>query len=763
MNKSKYEYEYLPIDRHIVLNDNDADLFPIRIDQLDVLKRTFRSYGLKEPSKFPKFRYVENYGLPAKDQYFKREVIPDGLINLEKSIRKELMKEKRLTDIRREIMVIDMFWERLDDHQTKYKHEIEWLELMWYKRLFGIFVFINGRATYLTGANWWYLNWWTLDGEFPEYRDRDRRFFIGEKFAELDTTTFKNIDPKTRKPISNKMGEYEMIDLGHRICLGTNRPKARRVGDTSKVQSENTEFATRTEEAHAGIQGREESHALKVFRENFMHPYNALPVFWKPLWDTALGLRPKEHMLFEGTEPDISLHTRITHAMSADCEQYNGDKLHRYHRDEAGNVAGEDVNKGHKVIKHCLMLGDKIIGFMSMTTTVQEISEKSAGENYMNLCMDSQYESRDDAGNTASGMFNFFLPGGDGMEGYVGPYGESIIDDPTPQQAKFIGRNHGSRHEINIKLQEFKRKKDWEGMAIYQRQYPQVFRDCFSPPAKNQFFNQELLKNRIQFLTFSARELLPRRGNLIRETYPDGNVRWMDDPENGRFYKSYEFTSLETNRRHKDQGVWYPDLPEKCISSSDTFGLDRTLGRASKGGGAVKLRRDFKIDPPDKDISLCDTDRLIMTYCFRPETVEEYCEDMLNMSVYCSCMHYPERNKDNVVKHFQRRGYAGYLLHDIDRNNGHPKPEPGWWNKDEIKIIIFNIIRDTVLKEATRCVHVDWMQECVDIRDPKDMTNFDLFTARAGCELAERNPFFSMIKQDEGGLDVMAMMETYEY
>jgi hypothetical protein len=55
------------------------------------------------------------------------------------------------------------------------------------------------------------------------------------------------------------------------------------------------------------------------------------------------------------------------------------------------------------------------------------------------------------------------------------------------------------------------------------------------------------------------------------------------------------------------------------------------------------------------------------------------------------------------------------------------------------------------------------MEECAEIRDTKDMTNYDLFTARAGCELAERNPYFSMIKDANDGFNVFDIMEQYEY
>ena len=42
----------------------------------------------------------------------------------------------------------------------------------------GIWFMNNGEPTYMTGEHYYYLNWCKMDIGYPEYRDRDRRFFI---------------------------------------------------------------------------------------------------------------------------------------------------------------------------------------------------------------------------------------------------------------------------------------------------------------------------------------------------------------------------------------------------------------------------------------------------------------------------------------------------------------------------------------------------------------------------------------------------------
>ena len=41
----------------------------------------------------------------------------------------------------------------------------------------GVWFMNNGVPTYITGEHYYYLNWCKLDIGYPEYRDRDRRFY----------------------------------------------------------------------------------------------------------------------------------------------------------------------------------------------------------------------------------------------------------------------------------------------------------------------------------------------------------------------------------------------------------------------------------------------------------------------------------------------------------------------------------------------------------------------------------------------------------
>ena len=762
------KYQYKPIDRYVYLNSNDPSLFEIEIEQLDLIKRTYRQYGLTEPDDFSDMEKVDGYGLAPEDQKFTIEKTPLGLIELEKSIRKELKprnKTRDLSPVRREIKIIERFWDALEENPERYSDEIDWIRKMWYYRLIGKFLFINGKVTYIPGAYWKFLNYWTFpNNDTAKYRDRDRRWSIGLKYCEVCTTTFKDIDPDTGLPVKNAYGKYDMIDLGSRTLFGANYMKARRVGDTSRIEAWFEEFITRKISGKVGIQGMSDENATTVFQEHFVQPFIKQPIYWKPIWDAALGLAPKNGMLFDDLDNiDFGLHALIDFATSSDKAKFDGKYLDRFHGDEFGKMQRSDPNDVIGVVKFCLATGagGKIHGLGAITTTVDEVTDLSAGNNYMRFCNRSHFECRDDNGQTETGFVNFFFSSIDGLDGYIGPDGESIIDDPTPEQARFIGKDHGARKFVENKINSLRRAKDWDALALFRRQHPIVFLDCFTPPPKNQVLRRDLIEAQLEFLRQNPHLQAVRgdfywKGGLI-----DGEVGWIPNPESGRFYMSRKFLPNETNKKIFRDNTWCPMYPDRFLGSGDTFGQNKTLGRKSNGGLVIEWRRDLINDPSEKEMDLVESDRDIITYAFRPDTVEEYCEDVLMASVYCGAMQYPERNKTNIIDHFERRGYKGYLLFDHDRNTGKPKPNPGWWNKDEIVENAIRWLADDIVKNIKRCYHINLLTEYMEFGGRQYLTDFDLIASKLGILIGNRNPYYQMVKHSSNNIDTTGWIPWY--
>ena len=896
--------KYQKPDEHIWINTGDRHLAPIQIDILNVIQRTYKEFSLTPPKKFPDVEVIAGFDLKPKDQIFERVIYPVRLKELETEIRLRYRNDKTGVD-RKEQYIINDFWDELNARHDEYTEEIEWIRRAWYHRLFGYWFFCNGKPTYITGVHWTYLNFWYLDDILPDYRDTDRRWYIAQKWFQLDTTTFREMDQKTGRPVKNKDGRYEMVETGRRTFIGTNNPKSRRVGHTSKAQCDNTEYATRTIESHIGIQGKDNDNAQNVFKNHFVRPFKKLPLIFKPL---ASQVTPNEIMSFESDGITEGLNTRYDHATTQYRGAYDGYKLKRIHIDEPGkclkinelvlggdglpklvqeinvgdfvlgidglpkkvtdihrgkemmydiipnkgrkwgcglshlmvlkvntkiysgkyksnkgdilvmplreyiksvpdsikksmslfrmgetptqcrfkvvqtgiddyygftlegdglfflddftvmhNCLVESVNKRHAVIKNCLSLGSgaEIIGFMQYTTTVDEM-DRSAGENYLLLSQASHWERRGENGQTASGLVNIFLPAYDGLQGFIDRYGQSVIDTPTPEQARFIGRNIGARQYLENIRAQLLREKRIEELIEHKRQFPMEWSEVFTPPAKNTFFRVDILENRISELQLDVEP--PRRGNLYhRSADRDSDIMWQEDEENGRFYLSRKFLPGEINQRTRDQGTYRPINPDKFVACADTYRVEKTEGsRMSNGAGVVRWKHDVMIDPPDKDIHDWDTSRAIMTYCNRPSTLDEYGEDMLMMCVFCGSLMYPEANIDFIEKYFIRRGYAGYLMYDTDWKTGRPRAYAGFYSTIDTKKKIFTLTANEIAVHGHRIRHVDYLKECMAIKSVDEMTEYDLFTAYGGTLLAEENTLSKIIEPAVDTSDFLA-------
>jgi len=54
----------------------------------------------------------------------------------------------------------------------------------------GVWFMNNGTPTYISGAHYYYLNWCKIDIGYPDYRDRDRRFFLFWEACVKDKNSF---------------------------------------------------------------------------------------------------------------------------------------------------------------------------------------------------------------------------------------------------------------------------------------------------------------------------------------------------------------------------------------------------------------------------------------------------------------------------------------------------------------------------------------------------------------------------------------------
>jgi hypothetical protein len=724
---------YQEADKYLWVNTDDRDLIPIRIT-------------LPEP---PEYHLIDGFGLPAEEQMWHPPKLP-----------------KRLKELQRSLETIDEIWDELNKNKDVYANEIEFIREQWYRRIHGYWFFNNGKPTYIDGWHYFYCAWWHIDVGLPKYRDRDRKFFLFARFIYKDTTTFAYIDEKGNPRRNDKTGYFDMIDTGGRVFYGFNYPKHRREGATYKAELINYDIISTTMGAWGGIQSQNDVQASKCFRKHLISPWKKLPFFFKPNYEGSTS--PKAELSFSPpgrrlsnkgsfVSSDVGLESMINFE-DAEPGAYDGDKLYFHHDDEVGKLKkGISCWDRHLVVKECLVMGAEIIGFTIKTSTVGEM-ERGGGKIFKHQCEMSNYFQRTPNGQTRSGLATLFIPAWEGLQGFIDQYGMSVIDTPTPAQAKYIGRKIGAKEYLLNRRKGYIDAGDYEGLSEEVRLYPMSFTECFRTSAKSSGFNMAKLENRIDELRFSKE--LPIRGNFSwyhgqRDTY----VIFTPN-KNGKFLISHQLNQEEANRKFWDETeeTWKPGNSSWGSAGADPFKFNKTEGnRKSKGGGAVVRKAKMK----DGNFSM--KRKFVCTYSNRTYDKNEYAEDMLMMCVYFGVPMFPEINVDLIWDYFEKRNYAGFLLYRFDPKTFQQNKTPGANTNDKVKQEIFTEYMNFIEYEADEETHVELLEECRDIGGPEEMPDYDLFTA-GGYALMGTAPIYQELEEIESSevsLDMFVKKRRY--
>lgn len=705
--------QYKQPDKFLWVNTGDKDLLPIRI-------------VLPDP---PEPHYIENFGLPAKEQMFHAPKLP-----------------KNLKDLQRKYETIDEIWDELQKHQDVYEEEIKFIKKQWYYRLNGYWFYNNGKPTYIDGWHYFYCAWWYIDVGLPKYRDRDRKFFLFARFVYNDRSTFKNINNEGLAITNPETGYYDFIDTGDRVHYGFNYPKHRREGATYKAECIQYEIISRTIGAWGGIQSMNEAQGRKCFLKHLVAPWKKLPFFFKPNYEGSTS--PKTELSF--SPPAKRLSSRGSLATSeiglesminfdnAEPGAYDGDKLYFHHDDEVGKLKkGQSCWDRHLVVKECLVMGSEIIGFTIKTSTVGEM-ERGGGRLFKHQCEMSNYFMRTPNGQTRSGLVTLFIPAYEGLQGFVDKYGNSVIDTPTKEQAIDIGKKVGAKEYLLNRRKGYIDAGDYEGLSEEIRLYPMSFTECFRTAAKSSGFNMQKLESYIDELRFKPASMMPIEGDFRWvNNNMDGRVEFVQR-KGGKFRVSHQLNQDESNRKYWDdiEETWKPGNKSWGVAGGDPFKFNKTEGnRKSNGGGAVVRKGKIK----DGDFSM--KRKFVCTYSNRTYDKYEYAEDMVMMCVYYGVPMFPEINVDLLWDYFGQRGYEGFLLYRVDPKTFQRQKTPGANTSDKIKQDIFSEYMNYIEYEADTENHIELLQECRDIEGPEDMTNYDLFTAAGYALLGTANVY----------------------
>lgn len=724
---------YKSPDEYVILNRGDEDLHEIWIElpkpgqewDVHTISNNFAKY------KMPEYHEMVNWGLPAKDQKFKKEVWPDRLAKLVKDFGNDPYK----------------IWPILKQNNgVDYYEEVKWIKKFIKKGFTGDWQFIKGKPTYIDGWHFTYLNTWLFgDMTSPDYRDKDRRWYHAVKYA-YTTTEVPVFDEHKRMLYEDTLyGKKPVVKkTSRRTMIGYLYPKGRRDGATNKHLHAQYVETIKRKGIESGLIADTGDKSQEIYEKILLPGYRRMPFFYKPMTsgydDPKSGLKfaprktksAKEDTTFD---PTLSLYSTISYSDKASGSFYDGLKLLWLLADEGGKTTAEDVSQRHKVLLNCAAQGNRssIGGFIGMPSTVGEM-EKKGGMNYYKLAKLSHWQDRDVLGQTPSGLMNFFFPSYDGLEGYVDEYGDTVIDTPKEPVKGIDGKmiTVGSRDALKSQREALLKKGDLEAYNEEVRLFPIRFRECFRTKDGEIGFNIKILEDRIDELKFAQNKVCVRGDFKWRNNVFGGVVDFIPN-EDGRWYVSKLIS--HNNKRMRDGDVWIPDprYANEFTHSGDPFKANKTSGNwGSKGGGSIFWNHDERIDHKDIPIKEWVSHTTVATYLYRPPTLNEYCEDQLMACIYYNAKSFPEIDVPAIWHYYEEKGFGGYLKYDLDPITKKLKNTPGFTSKGSQQKL-YNTIRDYIEMHGHREKHIDLLMQFKEASSLEDFTFLDLLVAGGGA------------------------------
>jgi len=741
MGKERYEYlceKYPDIPSKIIRGYKDPDEYVVlNIDQ------ALHPIYIPVP-KPPPLHEIDGWGLPGKDQKFTYPVFP-----------------KKLQKLIDSSTTNDSIWDTLENNQKEYRKEIAWIRKQWELRETGYWFFCNGKPTHIVWWHYIYLGFWKFKtGAKPAYRDKNRKFYVGMYYAYTTTETleysYDEKDLKKQHPkivyINEELRIPKMRDTGFRTILGIAHPKERKEGASNMCLC--AEFLeVITHEGVVGIISSSGTHAKQKMFDDIMVPgWNQMPFFFKPR--STSNRNPDAEIKFNASRQRADrvstqeLNSTISWSPTTEATLYDGGNNIWINVDEAGK-AEMNVYTRHEILKPCVSRGSgsNISGFLTYPSTVGDMTGIGAPK-FFDISQDSHFEKRDLSGQTLSGMMVIYFPAWEGLEGFIGPYGESIIDAPTPEQAAYIRKDYGAKQHLFDQRDKLQRDKNVEKYNEKVRQFPVKYMECFRTEDGEIGFNTQIINEQLDEVAVNEQNL-GRYGNfewrggvLDTEVYWEDDINGFDSDKKPKWFVTKLLDQDQTNRfairsfYNEATGLFenqrYP-LDSKFTSCGDTFAFGKTKSESnSDGGGAIFWDFDPTVDT-GKLITEWDSYQYIATYLNRPDTIDEYLEDMLKADIYFGSMQFPENNIKEIWRHYEKRGYAGYLRYEIDVLTGKPKTHPGFNSLTESKQLLFQKTRTYIQDHGHRVNHKRLLYQWKEIQHMTQMTKYDLLTAAGGC------------------------------
>ena len=521
---------------------------------------------------------------------------------------------------------MDEWLEKPAEFRKKFR---AYIEQEFQRRRDGVWFYNNGEPTYITGRHYMFLQWSKIDIGYPSYLAFQKDIFLHMAACEAD--------PR---------------------CFGQLYTKCRRSGYTNICSAVLVDEASQVKEKLLGIQSKTGKDAQEnIFMKKVVAVFRSYPFFFKPIQDGTTN--PRMELAFR--EPSKRITKNNKTSMRGDAlntvinwknttnNAYDGEKLHMLYLDEAGKwEKPTDIREAWRIERTCLIVGRKIVGKAIVGSTVNPMNK--GGEEYKGLWYDSDPNERNSNGRTRSGLYRIFIPAYDALEGFFDKYGNAVVEDPEKEVEGIDGDfiEIGSKTYLKNERKSF--KDDPSELNEITRQFPFTEDEAFRDSIEGSLFNigkiyqqiehnEELYPNPVVIGNFTWKE---KDKEVVFSPTPNGRFRvaWMPDPS-------------ERNVVKLERGKKVPPFVNYGCGGVDSYDLDATVdGRGSKG--ALHMYNKFSMNRPPN--------MFVVEYASRPDLASIFYEDVLMCAFFYGYPLLIENNKYGIARHFESRGYDGYLM-----------------------------------------------------------------------------------------------------
>lgn len=474
----------------------------------------------------------------------------------------------------------------------------------WKYRLCGLWIYINGKPTYLPASYYMYLQWCPLDTGYATYRDTDRRFYyVWEHCVE---------DPR---------------------CAGLVDIERRRMGKTFKSGSILLDRTSIERCHHAGIQSKTAADAKQVFLKTVVNFFKKYPDFFRPVFDQSKGMAPTSELRFfqttikgkraEAIVDQPELESWIDWG-SAEPHHYDGAKLNTYVMDEFGKVPDFSVWDRWNVVRFCMDQDGHWCGKALLTSTIEEM--ENGGEEAKKIWNSSDPNDRDDNGRTKSGLYRFFLPA----------FETTYFDE--------FGMPEADRAKTYYLNQRAGLQSDPRALSSIIRKNPFSIEEAFRIDGDRCLYDSMKLNEQLDWLSW--KENITEKGNFEWENGERfTKVAWKKNVH-GRWEMPTSFHFDNPNAVMKNGNYYLPNNNIRFTIGCDPFKYDKVKdNRRSDCAAFVFQKFDVGKDQFNE--------AFVCRYSYRASTTAMQYEDLLKMAWYFGCQILFESNIDNWKEYFK--------------------------------------------------------------------------------------------------------------